>query len=234
MKFGVVTFPGSNCDYDSYMVVKDQLGEGAEFIWHKDPDIAGFDCIILPGGFSYGDYLRTGAIARYSPVMGSVIEYAGRGGLVIGICNGFQILLESGLLPGAMLRNRSLRFICKHVYLRCEANDTPFSNQVKVGEVLQIPIAHTDGNFYAYDADVTELERDRQVVFRYCTSAGEVTDEANPNGSIGNIAGICNQTRNVFGMMPHPERASESLLGSADGLKIFRSILAHVTSGAPV
>lgn len=234
MKFGVVTFPGSNCDYDSYMVVKEQLGQCVEFIWHKDADVSHFDCIILPGGFSYGDYLRTGAIARYSPVMGSVMEYAGRGGLVIGICNGFQILLESGLLPGAMLRNRALRFICKHVYLRCEAEDTPFSNRLKIGEVLKIPIAHTDGNYYAYDADVSELEKNRQVIFRYCADSGEVTDTANPNGSIGNIAGICNRSRNVFGMMPHPERASESLLGSADGLKIFQSIYAHVALGVAV
>jgi len=231
MKFGVVTFPGSNCDYDSYMVVKDQLGKDVEFIWHKESDVSGFDCIILPGGFSYGDYLRTGAIARYSLVMGSVIDYANNGGLVIGICNGLQILLESGLLPGAMLRNRSLQFICKHVYLRCENNETPFSNRLGVGDVLRIPIAHTDGNYYWYRADVQELERNRQVVFRYCTPTGEVTDEANPNGSTNNIAGICNKARNVFGMMPHPERASEALLGSADGLAIFQSIVAFAASG---
>jgi phosphoribosylformylglycinamidine synthase subunit PurQ / glutaminase len=231
MKFGVVTFPGSNCDYDSYMVVKDQLGNDVEFIWHKDSDVSGFDCIILPGGFSYGDYLRTGAIARYSPVMGSVIKYANDGGLVIGICNGFQILLESGLLPGAMLRNRSLQFICKHVYLRCDNNETPFSNRLSVGDVLKIPIAHTDGNYYWYQPDVEELERNRQVVFRYCTATGEVTNKANPNGSANNIAGICNKARNVFGMMPHPERASEALLGSADGLAIFQSIVAYASSG---
>jgi phosphoribosylformylglycinamidine synthase I len=231
MKFGVVTFPGSNCDYDSYMVVKDQLKNDVEFIWHKDSDISGYDCIILPGGFSYGDYLRTGAIARYSPVMGSVIDYANNGGLVIGICNGFQILLESGLLPGAMLRNRSLQFICKHVYLRCDNNETPFSTRLSVGDVLKIPIAHTDGNYYWYEGDVHELERNRQVVFRYCTATGEVTDKANPNGSVNNIAGICNKTRNVFGMMPHPERASEALLGSADGLAIFQSIVAFAASG---
>lgn len=234
MKFGVVTFPGSNCDYDSYMVVKDQLGKDVEFIWHKDSNISGIDCIILPGGFSYGDYLRTGAIARYSPVMGSVIEYANNGGLVIGICNGFQILLESGLLPGAMLRNRSLQFICKHVYLRCENDETPFSNRLSLGDVLRVPIAHTDGNYYWYQADVEELERNHQVVFRYCTATGETTDKANPNGSANNIAGICNKTRNVFGMMPHPERASEALLGSADGLAIFQSIVAYAKSGATV
>jgi phosphoribosylformylglycinamidine synthase subunit PurQ / glutaminase len=231
MKFGVVTFPGSNCDYDSYMVVKDQLGKDVEFIWHKDSNVSGFDCIILPGGFSYGDYLRTGAIARYSPVMGSVIEYAAKGGLVIGICNGFQILLESGLLPGAMLRNRSLRFICKQVYLRCEDNETAFSNRLKPGDVLKIPIAHTDGNYYWYHDDIQKLEREHQVVFRYCSADGETTDDANPNGSVNNIAGICNESRNVFGMMPHPERASEALLGSADGLAIFQSIVAHASSG---
>lgn len=231
MKFGVVTFPGSNCDYDSYMVVKDQLKNDVEFIWHKDGDISGYDCIILPGGFSYGDYLRTGAIARYSPVMGSVIDYANNGGLVIGICNGFQILLESGLLPGAMLRNRSLQFICKHVYLCCDNNETPFSTRLTVGDVLKIPIAHTDGNYYWYEGDVQELERNHQVVFRYCTATGEITDKANPNGSVNNIAGICSKTRNVFGMMPHPERASEALLGSADGLAIFQSIVAYAGSG---
>ncbi len=234
MKFGVVTFPGSNCDYDSYMVVKDQLGNDVEFIWHKDDDVSGFDCIILPGGFSYGDYLRTGAIARYSPVMRSIVRYANEGGLVIGICNGFQILLESGLLPGAMLRNRSLQFICRHVYLRCENNETPFSNRLKVGDVLKIPIAHTDGNYYWYQDDIDELERNGQVVFRYCSAGGDVTDKANPNGSINNIAGICNKTRNVFAMMPHPERASEALLGSADGLAIFRSVVAHAASGVAV
>ena len=234
MKFGVVTFPGSNCDYDSYMVVKDQLGQGVDFIWHKDKDVSGYDCVILPGGFSYGDYLRTGAIARYSPVMQSVIEFANSGGLVIGICNGFQVLLESGLLPGAMLRNKTLRFICKHVYLRCENSDSPFSNRVKVGEVLKIPIAHTDGNYYTYDNEVSDLERNGQIIFRYSTPLGKITEDANPNGSRNNIAGICNRTRNVFGMMPHPERASEALLGSADGIKIFQSILTHITSGVTV
>ncbi len=234
MKFGVVTFPGSNCDYDSFMVVKDELGKDVEFIWHKDSDVSGFDCIILPGGFSYGDYLRTGAIARYSPVMRSVVEYARGGGLVIGICNGFQILLESGLLPGAMLRNRELRFICKHVYLRCENNETPFSGRLSIGDVLKIPIAHTDGNYYWYPDDVAELERNRQVIFRYCSPNGEVTDAANPNGSINNIAGICNRQRNVFGMMPHPERASESLLGSSDGIRIFQSLVAYATAGVSV
>lgn len=234
MRLGVVTFPGSNCDYDSFMVIREQLGEQAEFIWHKDHNLAGFDCIILPGGFSYGDYLRCGAIARYSPVMKSVVKFANDGGLVIGICNGFQVLLESGLLPGAMLRNKTLRFICKHIYLRCETTDSPFSNCLTVGEVLKIPIAHTDGNYYWYTGDVAELERNNQVIFRYSTPEGEVTAPANPNGSINNIAGLCNRRRNVFGMMPHPERASEALLGSADGLKIFQSIVAYARSGVTV
>jgi phosphoribosylformylglycinamidine synthase subunit PurQ / glutaminase len=234
MKFGVVTFPGSNCDYDTYMAVKERLGKDVEFIWHKDSDIGSFDCICLPGGFSYGDYLRTGAIARFSPVMSAVVDYAERGGLVIGICNGFQILLESGLLPGAMLRNRSLRFICKHVYLRCENNETPFSNQLHKRQVLKIPIAHSDGNYYSYRADIEKLAENGQIVFRYSTSTGEITDGANPNGSIDNIAGVCNERRNVFGMMPHPERASEQLLGSADGLGIFKSIAAYLQSGVRV
>ncbi|MGB5105095.1 MAG: phosphoribosylformylglycinamidine synthase subunit PurQ [Candidatus Zixiibacteriota bacterium] len=234
MRFGVVTFPGSNCDYDALMVVRDQLRHESEFIWHKNPDLSEVDCIILPGGFSYGDYLRTGAIARYSPVMKSVIKFANSGGLVIGICNGFQVLLESGLLPGAMLRNRNLRFICKHVYLRCENNDSPFSNQIKVGDVLKIPIAHTDGNYFCSPADLRELEDNKQIIFRYCTPDGKITDDANPNGSINNIAGICNISRNVFGMMPHPERAAEDLLGSSDGLRVFKSIVAFAKSGVAV
>lgn len=234
MRFGVVTFPGSNCDYDAFMVVREQLGEQAEFVWHKDDNLTGYDCIVLPGGFSYGDYLRSGAIARFSPVMKSVVKFAATGGLVIGICNGFQVLLESGLLPGAMLRNEKLRFSCKHVYLRCETDQTPFSCRVSVGEVLKIPIAHTDGNYYWYPGEIAELERNQQVVFRYSTPEGEITKSANPNGSINNIAGICNRERNVFGMMPHPERASEALLGSADGIKIFHSIVAHAQAGVAV
>lgn len=226
MRFGVVTFPGSNCDYDALMVIRDQLGEESEFIWHKDSRLHGFDCIILPGGFSYGDYLRTGAIARFSPVMAAVREFAAEGGLVVGICNGFQVLLEAGMLPGAMLRNAHLRFACKHIYLRCENNETPYSNQIEVGAVLKVPIAHSDGNFYAYKGDVENLELNRQIVFRYCTRDGELSEKANPNGSIANIAGICNREGNVLGMMPHPERASEKLLGSADGLKVFQSIKA--------
>lgn len=234
MKFGVVTFPGSNCDYDAFMAVKEQMGETSEFIWHKDTDLGSYDCICLPGGFSYGDYLRTGAIARFSPVMQAVVEYAERGGLVIGICNGFQILLESGLLPGAMLRNRSLRFICKHVYIRCENTETPFSNRLQTGQVLKIPIAHTDGNYYSYEGDIAELAKSGQVVFRYCSRQGELSGEANPNGSIDHVAGICNKHRNVFGMMPHPERAAEKLLGSGDGLGVFQSIAAYIGTGVRV
>ncbi|MCK4857301.1 MAG: phosphoribosylformylglycinamidine synthase subunit PurQ [candidate division Zixibacteria bacterium] len=231
MKFGVVTFPGSNCDYDNYMAIKERLLQPVEFIWHKDADIGTFDCICLPGGFSYGDYLRSGAIARFSPVMRAVIDYANRGGLVIGICNGFQVLLESGLLPGAMLRNRSLRFICKYIYLRCENNSTPFTNQIEAGEVVKIPIAHADGNYYSYNGDIKELTANGQVIFRYCTPAGKITDAANPNGSTASIAGICNRKGNVLGMMPHPERAAETLLGSEDGLKVFASTLAALKSG---
>jgi phosphoribosylformylglycinamidine synthase len=232
MKFGVVTFPGSNCDYDSYMAVKDRLREQVQFLWHKDDDLDSIDCVILPGGFSYGDYLRSGAITRFSPVMEAVRRFAAAGGLVLGICNGFQILLESEMLPGAMLRNRSLRFVCKHVYIRCENNETPFTARLKVGEVLRIPIAHSEGNYYWFGEDLAALERSGQVLFRYCSADGEVSDEFNPNGSLGNIAGICNRTCNVFGMMPHPERASEPLLGSADGIGIFKSIQASNRVGA--
>jgi phosphoribosylformylglycinamidine synthase len=234
MKFGVVTFPGSNCDYDAYMAVKEQLSLPVDFVWHKDSDLGDCDCVILPGGFSYGDYLRTGAIARFSPVMHSVMNYAERGGLLIGICNGFQVLLEAGLLPGAILRNRDLRFICRQVYLRCENPDTPFTGTISSGDVLKIPIAHTDGNYYNYDGDIEELEANRQVVFRYCSASGELDDAANPNGARNSIAGICNKKRNVLGLMPHPERAMEKLLGSADGLRVFESIVAHCQVGVKV
>lgn len=234
MKFAVVTFPGSNCDFDAYMAVKEQLQQPVDFIWHKDSDLGDCDCVILPGGFSYGDYLRTGAIARFSPVMQAVMNYADRGGLLIGICNGFQVLLEAGLLPGAMLRNRDLRFICRHVYLRCETTETPFTKLLAEGEVLKIPIAHTDGNYYNYDGDIEALEAKGQVVFRYCTLSGDVTDAANPNGARHGIAGICNEKRNVLGMMPHPERAVEKLLGSDDGLRIFESIVASRRTGVRV
>ncbi len=219
MKFGVVVFPGSNCDHDCYHVLKHVLRKDTEFVWHKDSDISKYDCIVLPGGFSYGDYLRTGAIARFSPVMESVRKHADRGKLVIGICNGFQILLEAGLLPGAMLRNRSLKFICKFVDLRVETTNTPFTRAARKGEFLHIPIAHGEGNYFADEATLFELKKNDQIV---------VTYKENPNGSLENIAGICNLKRNVFGLMPHPERASESELGSVDGLKIFQSIVESV------
>lgn len=225
MKFGVVVFPGSNCDLDAYHVVKDVLGQPADYIWHQEEDVNGYDCIILPGGFSYGDYLRCGAIARFSPVMKSVVEFAHRGGLVLGICNGFQVLVEAGLLPGALYRNTCLQFRCQFTHLKVENHDTPFTRGIAPGRLLNIPIAHGEGNYYA-DADtLCKMETNGQIVFRYAAENGEVTDTANPNGSLYNIAGICNESKNVLGMMPHPERAGESALGSADGLFIFQSIV---------
>ena len=232
VKFGVVVLPGSNCDHDCYRVVKEVLREPVEFIWHKETSVEGLDVIILPGGFSYGDYLRAGAIAQFSPLMDSVKRFAEGGGLVLGICNGFQILLELGLLPGAMLRNRSLKFICEYVNLRVENADTPFTNKCAVGETLRIPIAHNEGAYFADGATLDELKRGRQVIFRYCDDRGEVNEEANPNGALENIAGITNDRGNVLGMMPHPERCAEGVLGSADGLKIFRSLLAHAKASA--
>lgn len=231
MKWGVVQFPGSNCDADALWVVKDVLGQEGSFIWHQDTDVSGYDAIILPGGFSYGDYLRCGAISRFAPVMASVEKFAKSGGLVLGICNGFQILQEAGLLPGAMLRNNCLQFRCQYVNLRVENNTTPFTEACQKGQVLRIPIAHNEGNFYADAATVRELEDKGRVVFRYCDEAGNVVPSANPNGAINNIAGICNAEGNVFGMMPHPERCSESILGSADGIKIFESALQHWRKG---
>ncbi len=233
MKFGVVTFPGSNCDYDAYTAVK-ILNQDVEFLWHRSADLAGSDCVILPGGFSYGDYLRSGAIARFSPIMKSVVEFAKGGGLVIGICNGFQILLESGLLPGALMRNRHLRFSCKFVRIRVERTDNPFSAACTEGDILRIPIAHKDGNYYNFDGDIKELEKNRQILFRYCDRDGNITDESNPNGSIDNIAGICSREGNVVGMMPHPERAVENILGSSDGRKIFESIVKSVAGGVNI
>lgn len=226
MKFGVVVFPGSNCDHDCYHVLKHVLKKDTYFVWHKSQDISKFDCIVLPGGFSYGDYLRTGAIARFSPVMEAVKKHAERGKLVIGICNGFQILLESGLLPGAMLRNQSLQFVCKFVHLRVESAKTPFTKKCKKGDVLRIPIAHGEGNYFADDETLKDLEKNDQIVVRYADADGKITGESNPNGSMSNIAGICNKKRNIFGLMPHPERASEQALGSTDGRKIFESIIA--------
>jgi phosphoribosylformylglycinamidine synthase I len=224
MKFGVVVFPGSNCDHDTYHVISKVIGQPVDFIWHKEEWIGQFDAIILPGGFSYGDYLRTGAIARFSPVMRAVKEFAAAGGLVLGICNGFQILCEASLLPGALLRNRDLKFICEHVNIRVERADTPFTLSCPEGQILRVPIAHGEGNYFCDPATLAELERDRQIVFRYCDRSGEATEAANPNGSLANIAGICNREGNVLGMMPHPERASESLLGSNDGRQIFLSL----------
>jgi len=231
--FGVVVFPGSNCDHDCYHVLKHVLGVPAYFIWHKEENIdPAFKVIVLPGGFSYGDYLRTGAIARFSPVMKAVKRFAENGGLVIGICNGFQILLEARLLPGAMLRNKGLRFICRDVHIRVENNRTPFTKECKDGQVLRIPIAHGDGNYFATPELLRELNDNGQIVFRYCTQDGQITDSANPNGSLENIAGIINKEGNILGMMPHPERASEEILGNTDGLYIFKSMLKTVVGEA--
>jgi phosphoribosylformylglycinamidine synthase I len=232
LKFGVIVFPGSNCDHDAYHVISKHVGQPVDFIWHRDTDLSSYDAVIIPGGFSYGDYLRAGALARFSPVMNSVKEFAARGGLVLGICNGFQILCEAGLLPGALIRNRNLHFICEHINVRVETTETPFTNQLKGGSVLRIPIAHAEGNYVCDDATYDELGRDDLIVLRYCNERGEATLESNPNGSRANIAGICNRERNVFGLMPHPERACEDLLGSADGRDIFRSLAATLAAHA--
>jgi phosphoribosylformylglycinamidine synthase len=228
MKFAVVVFPGSNGDHDSYYAAKHVFGQDAELVWHKDTSLGGADVVILPGGFAHGDYLRTGAIARFSPIMQAVKTFAAAGGPVIGFCNGFQVLLEAGLLPGAMLRNRSLHFRCEHVNVRVEQTDTPFTSSCRAGQVLRIPIAHGEGNYYAEPDVIERLERNRQVIFRYVTPQGVVIDEANPNGSLHNIAGITNDARNVVGLMPHPERACELAVGSADGRVIFESVIRGV------
>jgi len=225
VKFGVVQFPGSNCDQDAYFAVKDVLKQPVEYIWHQSTDVSGFDCIVLPGGFSYGDYLRTGAVAKFSPVMNAVREFADNGGRVIGICNGFQILCESGLLPGALISNKGLRFICKYVDLRVENDSSDFTHNCKRGQVLRVPIAHHGGNYYCDPETLAALEDDDRVLLRYCDETGAVTDEANPNGSLNNIAGILNERGNVAGMMPHPERAVEPMLGSEDGVFILKSIV---------
>jgi phosphoribosylformylglycinamidine synthase I len=225
MKFAVIVFPGSNCDRDAYHAATTVLGQSAELIWHKDTDLKDADVVILPGGFAHGDYLRTGAMARFSPIMREVQAFADRGGPVIGICNGFQVLLESGLLPGAMLRNKGLKYRCEFVNIRVEQTDTPFTCGATAGQVLSIPIGHGEGNYYAPPDVLEKLEANRQVVFRYSTPDGQVTDEANPNGSVHAIAGICNERRNVVGMMPHPERACEAALGGTDGLVILESIV---------
>ncbi len=224
MKFGVLVFPGSNCDHDAYHVISKHVGQPVDFVWHKETDLSSYDAIIIPGGFSYGDYLRCGALAKFSPVMGAVKEFAASGKFVFGICNGFQILCEAGLLPGALIRNRDLHFICKHVNLRVENGLTPYTTAIEPGEVLSIPIAHAEGNYVCDDETFNRLEENGQIVFRYCDENGDVTDAANPNGARSNIAGICNENRNVLGMMPHPERACEELLGSYDGREIFRSL----------
>jgi phosphoribosylformylglycinamidine synthase I len=232
MKFGVVVFPGSNCDHDAYHAIGTVLGQPVDFIWHQSENLAGFDAVVLPGGFAYGDYLRTGAIARFSPVMKAVARFARDGGPVLGICNGFQILLEAGLLPGAMLRNSGLRFVCRHVHIRVETTDTPFTSAGRVGQVLKVPIAHSEGRYFCDEATLADLERNGQIVFRYTTPDGIEDPPANPNGSLANIAGLCNRERNVLGMMPHPERASELALGSVDGLIVFRSMIESLVGAA--
>ena len=234
MKFGVVVFPGSNCDHDAYHALGQVLHQPVEFLWHQSEQVAGFDAIVLPGGFSYGDYLRTGAIARFSPVMRAVEKFARAGGLVLGICNGFQILCEAGMLPGVLTRNAGLRFVCRPVHIRVENTDTPFTGAAKPGQVLQIPIAHADGNYYCDAATLADLERNHQIVFRYTTVDGREEAAANPNGALANIAGICSRERNVVGLMPHPERAVEATLGSDDGLVIFRSLIQSLTRQATV
>ena len=230
IKFSIVVFPGSNCDHDAYHAAKHVLGQEAEFVWHKETSLHGADVVVLPGGFSHGDYLRTGAIARFSPVMSAVAEFARAGGPVLGICNGFQILCEAGLLPVAMLRNRDLKFHCEHVSIRVEQTDTPFTSRASRGQVLRIPIAHGEGNYYAEPDVLASLESSGRVVFRYCDARGQVTEAANPNGSLHGIAGICNERRNVVGLMPHPERACERPLGSADGLVLFESVVSSLAS----
>jgi phosphoribosylformylglycinamidine synthase subunit PurQ / glutaminase len=225
MKFGVLVFPGSNCDHDTYNVIAEVARQPVTFLWHDSEGLQGVDAVLVPGGFAYGDYLRTGAIAHFSPVMQSVKRFAADGGLVLGICNGFQILTESGLLPGALMRNAGLKYICKQVHIRVETADSPFTNQLKKGEVLQIPIGHMEGNYFCEQDELHRLEAEDRIAFRYSTPDGEITQEANPNGSLSNIAGILNEGRNVLGMMPHPDRSSEQLLGSADGWKIFASML---------
>lgn len=228
IKFGVVVFPGSNCDHDAFYVAKKILAKDAEFLWHKDTDLKNSDVVILPGGFSYGDYLRTGAIARFSPIMEKVIEFAEKGGIVIGICNGFQILLEANLLPGVMLMNKNLKFICKDVFLSVENSNTIFTSEINK-KVVKIPIAHAEGNYFAEDSILDDLVKNNQIVFKYCSSKCEVSEKFNPNGSLMNIAGIINKNGNVLGMMPHPERCCDLVLGKTDGLMLFKSVIKNLT-----
>jgi phosphoribosylformylglycinamidine synthase I len=225
MKFAVIIFPGSNCDHDAYWTIQQVAKQPVTFLWHESHDLENCDAIIVPGGFAYGDYLRTGAIAKFSPVMESVRKFAANDGLVLGICNGFQILCESGLLPGALMRNIGLKYVCKPVDVRMENVNTPFTNACQKGEVLTIPIGHMDGNYFCDDATLQELQKNNRIVFRYCASSGEITASANPNGSLDNIAGICSPGGNVVGMMPHPERAAEPELGYTDGMKVFESVV---------
>jgi phosphoribosylformylglycinamidine synthase I len=232
VKFGVIVFPGSNCDHDAYHVISKHVGQPVDFIWHRDTDLNAYDAVIIPGGFSYGDYLRAGALARFSPVMSSLKQFADSGRFVLGICNGFQILCEAGLLPGALIRNRELHFICEHVRVRVENAGTPFTNELKPAAILRLPIAHAEGNYVCDDSTLETLKREARIVFRYCDENGEVTEAANPNGSRDNIAGICNLERNVLGLMPHPERACEDLLGSTDGRDIFRSLAGTLAAAA--
>ena len=227
MKFGVVIFPGSNCDKDIIFAIQNTIGQQVVELWHKDQDLQNCDVIFLPGGFSYGDYLRSGAIAKFSPIMKEVINFAENGGYLIGICNGFQILTESGLLPGALLHNTNNKFICKNVYLKVNNHNTLITNQYN-GQAIKIPIAHGEGRFFADDITLEELEKNNQIIFKYCDKNGNISDDSNPNGSLANIAGICNKNKNVFGMMPHPERAAAPLLSNVDGVNLFKSILNNI------
>ena len=232
MRFAVLQFPGSNCDQDCVHVLRNVLGQDAGFLWHKEESIGNVDAVVVPGGFSYGDYLRTGSIAQFSPVMNAVKAFAKDDGLVIGICNGFQILCETGLLPGALVRNRSLQFRCEHVHLKVPTTDSPFTREVPEGKVLRVPIAHGEGCYFADEKILAKLQANHQILFQYATEAGELTDDANPNGSLLNIAGICNEGRNICGMMPHPERASEDILGEDDGRLVFEGMLRHLEARA--
>jgi phosphoribosylformylglycinamidine synthase subunit PurQ / glutaminase len=223
MNFAVLQFPASNCDQDALHVVQNVLGQSGRFVWHKENSLAGIDAVIIPGGFSYGDYLRTGAIARFSPIMQAVREFAGKGGPVLGICNGFQILCEAGLLPGALIRNRSLQFRCEHIFLKTVTTQSPFTNKIPADKILRLPIAHGEGCYFADEATLAQLEKENRILWQYCDTQGKLAEGSNPNGSLRDIAGICNETRNVAGLMPHPERASEMTLGCADGRLIFES-----------